>query len=207
MGKCSTGRPVPCCAQYHRQWQNSPNPLSFQASGRYSKSQCLIHFLLWFFGKCFQQALLQDPRTHSGIRAVNEMLLHLPVSLPPSSVCALDWVPQRVHTAVTLFLLIFSPPGSSEERCVWQAARAGLPLVCRRADPSLACTLPSATCWKGRQRGKEAAWRSSWPSSFALLQSACPPRDDSQGRCFPNSYFFPRGASAALSGLRSGGQT
>lgn len=81
---------------------------------------------------------------------------------------------QRVHTAVTLFLLICSPVDSNEERCVWQAARAGLILVCQRADPSLACTLPLAPCWRGRQRGKEAAWRSCWPCSLALQPDPVP---------------------------------
>lgn len=115
---------------------------------------------------------------------------------------------QRVHTAVTLFLLICSAAGSSEERCVWAGRRAGLLLIYQRADPSLDCTLASATCWKAeRERSCLKILlilfpcTAAWPCSFALPQSACLPRDDSQEGYFPSSYSFPRGASAALSGL------
>lgn len=61
----------------------------------------------------------------------------------------------RVHTAVTLFLMICSPPGSSRERSVWQAARAGLLLVCQRADPSLACTLPQPLAERAGSEGEK----------------------------------------------------
>lgn len=94
MGKGSTGRPTPCCAQYHKQ-QNSPNPdLVFSLMEGAANLGVEAASCFGFAANIFRRSSYKMPEHVLVLGQWKEMLLHLPASLLPSSICALGQVPR-----------------------------------------------------------------------------------------------------------------